>query len=86
MGAGLAIPEGWVIDDLGNPSSRPADVYKGGVLPLGSTREMGAHKGYCLSAMVDILTAVLSGANWGPFVPPFALFEEVHAPQERRLA
>jgi LDH2 family malate/lactate/ureidoglycolate dehydrogenase len=26
--------------------------------------------------MVDMLTAVLSGANWGPFVPPFALFEE----------
>ena len=37
---------------------------------------MGAHKGYCLAAMVDILSAVLSGANWGPFAPPFALFEE----------
>jgi LDH2 family malate/lactate/ureidoglycolate dehydrogenase len=30
--------------------------------------------------MVDILTCVLSGANWGPFAPPFALFEE--APKE----
>ena len=74
--AGVTLPTGWIIDAEGNPSSSPADVYKGGLLPLGSSREMGGHKGYCLSAMVDILTAVLSGANWGPFVPPFALFEE----------
>ena len=73
---GTQIPHGWIIDEHGNLSSNPADVYKGGLLPLGSTRQMGGHKGYCLSAMVDILTAVLSGANWGPFVPPFALFEE----------
>ena len=77
---GITLPEGWIIDDKGNPSTMPEDVYKGGLLPLGSTREMGAHKGYCLSAMVDILCCVLSGANWGPFAPPFALFEEV--PQE----
>ncbi|MEX2233144.1 MAG: Ldh family oxidoreductase [Cyclobacteriaceae bacterium] len=74
--AGVALPEGWIIDDEGKPSASPGDVYKGGLLPLGSTREMGGHKGYCLSAMVDILSCVLSGANWGPFAPPFALFEE----------
>ena len=27
--------------------------------------------------MVDILCGVLSGANWGPFVPPFALRQEI---------
>jgi len=27
--------------------------------------------------MVDILTCVLSGANWGPLAPPFALRQEV---------
>lgn len=78
--AGIAIPEGWIIDENGNPSISPADVYTGGLLPLGSTRQMGGHKGYCLSAMVDILCCVLSGGNWGPFAPPFALFEE--APKE----
>lgn len=75
--AGAGVPKGWMVDAQGRMSTDPADVYGGGLLPLGSTRELGAHKGYCLSAMVDILTAVLSGANWGPFVPPFALFEEV---------
>jgi LDH2 family malate/lactate/ureidoglycolate dehydrogenase len=74
--AGKMIPEGWVIDKDGNTSTDPEAVYGGGLLPLGATREMGGHKGYCLSAMVDILSCVLSGANWGPFAPPFALFEE----------
>jgi len=27
--------------------------------------------------MVDILCGVLSGANWGPFAPPFALRQEI---------
>ena len=70
------IPEGWIIDQEGRSSTSPEDVYAGGLLPLGGTRELGGHKGYCLSAMVDILSCVLSGANWGPFAPPFALFEE----------
>jgi LDH2 family malate/lactate/ureidoglycolate dehydrogenase len=78
--AGIQLPKGWIIDGKGEPSILPGDIYKGGLLPLGSTREMGGHKGYCLAAMVDILTCVLSGANWGPFAPPFALFEE--APTE----
>jgi L-2-hydroxycarboxylate dehydrogenase (NAD+) len=54
------------------------DMINGGaLLPLGSERELGGHKGYALSAMVDILTSVLSGANWGPFAPPFALRQEI---------
>src|SRR5205085_2807764 len=39
--------------------------------------ERGGHKGYALAVMVDVLSAVLSGANWGPFVPPFALRQEI---------
>jgi LDH2 family malate/lactate/ureidoglycolate dehydrogenase len=74
--AGKTVPEGWMIDGDGNVSIHPDEIYQGGLLPLGSTREMGGHKGYALSAMVDILSCVLSGANWGPFAPPFALFEE----------
>ena len=46
-------------------------------MPLGSDRDMGGHKGYALAATVDILCAVLSGANWGPFAPPFALRQEI---------
>ena len=32
------------------------------LLPLGATREMGSHKGYGLSMMVEILGSLLSGA------------------------
>lgn len=77
---GKKVPEGWMIDSSGNPTTSPDDVYEGGLLPLGSTRELGGHKGYALSAMVDILCCVLSGANWGPFAPPFAIFEK--APEQ----
>lgn len=74
---GKLVPVGWMIDKKGDPSINPDDIFEdGGLLPLGSTRELGGHKGYALSAMVDILTCVLSGANWGPFAPPFALFEK----------
>jgi len=52
-------------------------INGGALLPLGSERDLGGHKGYALSAMVDILTSVLSGANWGPFAPPFALRQEI---------
>jgi L-2-hydroxycarboxylate dehydrogenase (NAD+) len=72
------IPLGWATDADGAVTDDPNAVIEGGALqPLGGDREHGGHKGYCLSAMVDILTSVLSGANWGPFAPPFALRQEI---------
>jgi L-2-hydroxycarboxylate dehydrogenase (NAD+) len=75
---GAPIPQAWAVDRNGNPATRPEDMIDGGaLLPLGSTRDAGGHKGYCLAAMVDFLSGVLSGANWGPFCPPFALRQGV---------
>jgi L-2-hydroxycarboxylate dehydrogenase (NAD+) len=75
---GVPVPKGWIINQHGEMTTNPDDMIQGGaLLPLGSERELGGHKGYCLSAMVDILTSVLSGANWGPFAPPFALRQEI---------
>jgi LDH2 family malate/lactate/ureidoglycolate dehydrogenase len=72
------IPEGWGIDRNGHGTIKPEEMIDGGaLLPLGSDRERGGHKGYGLAMMVDILSGVLSGANWGPFVPPFALRQEI---------
>jgi LDH2 family malate/lactate/ureidoglycolate dehydrogenase len=69
----LPAPTGWVQDAEGNPDVDPHAVRKGGaLLPLGGDREHGSHKGYCLGAIVDIFSGVLSGANYGPWVPPFA--------------
>lgn len=75
-----AIPDGWAIDREGRVTQDPEAMIEGGaLLPLGSDREHGGHKGYALAMMVDVLSAVLSGANWGPFTPPFALRQEIPA-------
>ncbi|MHC5113416.1 MAG: Ldh family oxidoreductase [Planctomycetota bacterium] len=77
---GAAIPDGWAIDRDGRGTDDPDAMVEGGaLLPLGSERERGGHKGYGLAVAVDILCAVLSGANWGPFCPPFALRQEIPA-------
>lgn len=76
--AGKDIPAGWAVDSEGAMTTDPRDMIEGGaLLPLGSTRDMGGHKGYCLATAVDMLCCVLSGANWGPFAPPFALQQEI---------
>ncbi len=75
---GEKIPAGWATDNLGRVTTDPADVLAGGALmPLGSDRERGGHKGYCLAMMVDLLSGALSGANWGPFAIPFALRQTI---------
>jgi LDH2 family malate/lactate/ureidoglycolate dehydrogenase len=68
-------PEGWIQKKNGDTSTNPYELKEGGALiPLGSDREHGSHKGFCLGAWVDIFSAVLSGANYGPWVPPFVSF------------
>ena len=75
--SGDAIPLGWAIDQQGYDSTKPEEmIASGALLPLGWDREHGGHKGYCLAIMVDMLSCVLSGANWGPFAPPFTLLQE----------
>ncbi|HAK79589.1 MAG TPA: malate dehydrogenase [Runella sp.] len=69
----LPAPLGWAQDSAGNITTDANPIKNGGaLLPLGSDREHGSHKGYGLGAIVDIFSGVLSGANYGPWVPPFA--------------
>jgi len=70
---GQPAPIGWAQAADGGPTTDSNAVKNGGaLLPLGSDREHGSHKGYGLGAIVDIFSGVLSGANYGPWVPPFA--------------
>lgn len=68
-------PSGWVQDSKGY-STTDANVLKqgGAMLPLGGDREHGSHKGYALGSIADIFSGVLSGANYGPWVPPFPAY------------
>lgn len=68
---GEKVPHGLVQDAKGDSSDDPSVLEKGGaIVTLGADIEHGGHKGYCMSALVDIFSSVLSGANFGPFVPP----------------
>ena len=55
---GVSIPEGWILDKDGKPSTDPNDFYAGGViLPF------GGHKGYALALLVDLLGGALTCAG-----------------------
>jgi LDH2 family malate/lactate/ureidoglycolate dehydrogenase len=63
------IPNNWVQTKEGGESVDANELTNGGsLLPL------GGHKGYGLASIVDLLCGVLSGANYGPWVPPFVAF------------
>ncbi len=75
-------PNGWVQTKTGEPSNKASELKEGGaLLPLGGDKEHGSHKGYALGSIVDIFSAILSGANYGPWVPPFPAY--VPMPENR---
>ena len=70
-----AAPEGWVQDASGDTTTNANALKEGGaMLPLGGDRDHGSHKGYALGSIVDIFSAVLSGASYGPWAPPFPAY------------
>lgn len=72
---GANAPLGWVQDIEGYSSTDAAALKQGGaMLPLGGDYEHGSHKGYALGSIVDIFSAVLSGASYGPWAPPFPAY------------
>ena len=71
----MEAPAGWVQTKEGEASTNANEVKNGGaLLPLGGDKEHGSHKGFMLGSIVDIFSAVLSGANYGPWVPPFPAY------------
>jgi len=70
---GQSIPDSWACDETGNPTTDAGKVLEnminrrgGGLLPLGGGTELtGGYKGYGLSAVVDILSGILSSGAAG---------------------
>lgn len=70
---GTSLGPGFAIDAEGRPSTTPIDVLRtGALLPLGGEEASAGYKGYGLAMMVDVLTGVLAGANFGSRVIPFS--------------
>lgn len=70
---GKPIPEGWALDPEGNPTTDPASALAGVVLPFGT------YKGSGIAVMIDVLSAVLSGALFGMHVGQ--LYRDAGVPQ-----
>jgi LDH2 family malate/lactate/ureidoglycolate dehydrogenase len=71
---GDPIAWGVAMDSDGRLTDSPTTALAdGALLPLGGLEETAGYKGYGLGLMVDVLTGVLSAANFGPFVLPFSL-------------
>jgi LDH2 family malate/lactate/ureidoglycolate dehydrogenase len=60
---GEEIPLNWALDAQGLPTSDPNAAMSGTLLPIGGP------KGYGLAMVVDILSGVLTGSNFGKDVP-----------------
>jgi L-2-hydroxycarboxylate dehydrogenase (NAD+) len=58
MQNGESIPLGWALDHRGQPTEDPAEGLKGVVLPI------GGYKGYGIALMVEILSGILTGADF----------------------
>jgi len=57
--AGEAIPEGWALSSKGEPTTDASTAAEGLLLPL------GGHKGFGLALVLEVLSAILSGARVG---------------------
>jgi L-2-hydroxycarboxylate dehydrogenase (NAD+) len=67
---GLALKEGWAIDQQGAVTTDPDEALRGALLPLGGYgTDHGGHKGYGLGLLVDIFCGVLSGGKFGTGLP-----------------
>ena len=60
-----SIPIGWALDETGTPTTNPTAAMKGTLLPIGGP------KGYGLAFMIDVLSGLLSGSQYGPSVKTF---------------
>lgn len=66
--AGKPMPVGWALKEDGSPQTDAEAAFYATpkrMTPLGGTQDGGAHKGYGLAMMVDILCSVLTGSFFG---------------------
>jgi LDH2 family malate/lactate/ureidoglycolate dehydrogenase len=64
---GIPVPEGWIVDADGSPTTDPFQYA--GLTPLGGARSTSGHKGYGLGLMVEIFCGQLAGSPWSMRIP-----------------
>jgi ureidoglycolate dehydrogenase (NAD+) len=56
---GKSIPDTWIVDKEGRPTTDPAELMKGGAM-----QPMAGYKGYGIALLIEILAGVLTGASF----------------------
>lgn len=59
---GQSVPEGWILDRGGQPSTEPADIQDGAGVSIGGPKGVG------LSLVIDLIAGALAGSTFGPHV------------------
>jgi len=62
---GKPIPEGWALNQYGEPTTDPDEAMKGILLAI------GGYKGYGIALAIDLLCGVMTGSNYGTHFPGF---------------
>jgi LDH2 family malate/lactate/ureidoglycolate dehydrogenase len=77
LSRGEKIPEGWILDKNGYPTTNPADLYEPPLPPAqikfaGAQLPMAGHKGFGLALAVDIIGGALTGTGCDGDIPDMA--------------
>jgi uncharacterized oxidoreductase len=74
LNKGVPVPEGWLLDGQGRPTTDPSVLYReprGSILPLGGSQS--GYKGFGLGLLLDVFAGALSGGQCShPENPPRA--------------
>jgi L-2-hydroxycarboxylate dehydrogenase (NAD+) len=65
---GEQLAEGWALDTDGRATIDTSKALLGALLPLGGSELTSGYKGYGLAMAIELLSAVLPGATYGPLV------------------
>ena len=83
---GVPVPEGWLLDGAGRPTTEPGAIYReprGTILPLGGPQ---AYKGFGIGLLLDMLAGGLSGLPRSrPEKRPQRQRRALHRPGHRRF-
>ncbi len=60
---GTEVPEGYLIDHLGQPTRDPTAAYGSETTPMGALLPFGEHKGFGLGLLCDLLAGAACGAR-----------------------
>lgn len=70
------LPDGWACGPNGSVTNDPKVGMVSGLMPLGGAEVTSGYKGYGIGVMVEILSSILAGSSYGPWVKNWKFTKE----------